>query len=52
MPELDEKQVSIYLDTFHDEPDNIEAYAEYLSIISYQQVSPENFNVKKKLFGQ
>ncbi len=49
MPELNENQVSIYLDTFNDEPDNIEEYAEYLSIISYQQVSPENFNVKKKL---
>ncbi len=49
MPELDEKQVEKYLSTFNDEPDLIEEYAEYLAIVSYHQISPENFNVKKKL---
>ncbi len=49
MPELTEEQVTKYLDTFNDEPDNLDAYAEYLSIIMYEQVSPNDFNVKKKL---
>ncbi len=48
MPELSESQLNTYLEMFNDEPDNIENYAEYLSIISYEQISPENYNVKKK----
>ncbi len=48
MIELTEEQVSMYLETFNDEPDNIEKYAEYLSIVSYEQISPENYGVKKR----
>jgi hypothetical protein len=47
MPELDEKQLRIYLNTYNDEPDNLKKYAEYLAIISYNQVSPNRFQVKK-----
>ncbi len=49
MPELSEEQLQIYLDTFNDEPDNLKEYEEYLSIITYEQLSPNNFQVKKKL---
>ncbi len=48
MIELSEEQVSIYMETFNDEPDNMEKYAEYLSIVSYEQISPENYGVKKR----
>lgn len=47
MPELDEKQLRIYLNTYNDEPDNLKKYAEYLAIISYNQVSPNRYQVKK-----
>jgi hypothetical protein len=47
MPELTKKQVRTYLNMYNDEPDNIKKYAEYLAIISYNQVYPEKFQVKK-----
>ena len=49
MPELNKNQVSIYLSTFIDEVDNLEAYGEYLAIITYNQVSPHKFHIKKHL---
>ena len=49
MPELNKKQVEIYLSTFIDEVDNLEAYSEYLAIITYNQVSPYKYYVKKHL---
>jgi hypothetical protein len=49
MPELNKNQVEIYLSTFIDEVDNLDAYAEYLAIITYNQVSPYKFHVKKHL---
>ena len=49
MPELTKQQVQIYLSTFIDEVDNLDKYAEYLAIISYNQVSPNKFQVKKHL---
>jgi hypothetical protein len=49
MPELNKNQVEIYLSTFIDEVDNLDAYAEYLAIIAYNQVSPYKFHVKKHL---
>ena len=48
MPELDIQQLKIYLNTYNDEPDNLKKYAEYLAIISYNQVSPNRFQVKKR----
>jgi len=47
MPELDEKTLRVYLNTYNDEPDNIHKYAEYLAIISYNQVNPNRYQVKK-----
>ena len=46
---LTKKQLRIYLNTYNDEPDNIKKYAEYLAIISYNQVYPNKFQVKKHL---
>jgi hypothetical protein len=51
MPELSEEQLKMYLDTFNNEPDNLKKYEEYLSIIIYEQLTPNNFQVKKKLDG-
>jgi hypothetical protein len=47
MPELNKKQLRVYLNTYDDEPDNLKKYAEYLAIISYNQVNPSRFQVKK-----
>lgn len=47
MPELNKKQLRTYLNTYNDEPDNLKKYAEYLAIISYNQVNPNRFQVKK-----
>ena len=49
MNQLNEDQLELYLSTFDEEPDNLERYAEYLSIITFNQVSPNNFLIKKKL---
>ena len=49
MPELNKNQLRIYLNTYNDEPDNLKKYAEYLAIISYNQVYPNRFQVKKYL---
>lgn len=49
MPELSENQLQIYLDCFISETDNLDKYAELLSIVKYEQVSPDNFQVKKRL---
>jgi len=49
MSELSESQLNNYLETFEDETDNIEKYAEFLSIITYNQINPEKFKIKKKL---
>jgi hypothetical protein len=49
MNQLNEDQLELYLSTFDEEPDNLEKYAEYLSIITFNQVSPNNFLIKKKL---
>jgi hypothetical protein len=49
MPELTKSQLKLYLDTYNDEPDNIKKYAEYLGTISYNQIAPNRFQVKRKL---
>ena len=49
MSELSESQLNNYLEIFEDEIDNIDKYAEFLSIITYNQVNPEKFKIKKKL---
>lgn len=49
MPELNKDQLNSYLQIFNDEPDNLDKYAEYLAIISYNQVSPNKYQVKKHL---
>jgi hypothetical protein len=47
MPEINNRQLKIYLNTFNDEPDNLKKYAEYLAVISYNLVNPNRFQVKK-----
>jgi hypothetical protein len=49
MPELMKKQLRTYLNTYNDEPDNLKKYAEFLAIVSYNQVYPNRFQVKKYL---
>lgn len=49
MTELSESQLNNYLETYEDGTDGIEKYAEFLSIIKYNQISPEKFKIKKKL---
>ena len=49
MTELSESQLNNYLEIYEDETDNIEKYAEFLSIIKYNQINPEKFKIKKKL---
>lgn len=49
MVELTGEQVDTYLECFKDETENLDKYAELLSIIKYEQVCPNNFRVKLKL---
>lgn len=49
MPELDKDQLENYLEFYNDEPDNLNKYSEYLSIITYNQISPNRFQIIKKL---
>jgi hypothetical protein len=49
MPELDEYQITQYLNIHNDEPDNIKLYAKYLAMITYNQVSINRLKVIKYL---
>jgi hypothetical protein len=49
MTELNERQVQLYLDVLVNEVDKLEEYSEYLAIILYEQISPDSYQVKKKL---
>lgn len=49
MPELSESQLDTYLDILNDEPNHLFKYAELLAMISYNQISPHKFEIKKKL---
>lgn len=49
MTELSESQLNNYLETYEDEIDNLEKYTEFLSIIKYNQINPDNFKIKKKM---
>jgi hypothetical protein len=49
MIELSETQLNLYLDCYTNENDNLDKFAELLSIIKYEQVSPNNFQVNKRL---
>jgi hypothetical protein len=49
MTELSESQINNYLEIYDDESDNIEKYAEFLTIIKYNQINPEKIKIKKKL---
>ena len=48
MTQLSESQLNNYLETYEDESDNIEKYAEFLSIIKYIQINPDKFKIKRK----
>ena len=48
MTELSESQLNNYLETYEDESDNIIKYAEFLSIIKYNQINPDKFKIKRK----
>lgn len=49
MTELTLSQLTNYLNLYDDEPDNINEYAEFVATITYNQIHPEKFRVKKKL---
>lgn len=49
MTELSSTQLDNYLEIYEDEKDNINEFAEFLAIITYNQINPEKFSVKKKL---
>lgn len=49
MTELNENQLNNYLEIYEEESDNLDKYAEFLSIIKYNQINPEKFKIKKKL---
>jgi hypothetical protein len=46
--ELNKSQLESYLETYQEESSSLDEYVEYLSIITYNQVNPEKFKVKKK----
>lgn len=46
--ELNQRQLETYLKTYNNEPDNLREYAEYLSIIKYNQVSINKLKVVNK----
>lgn len=50
MGELNKNQLEIYLGIYEDADDNdLEKLIEFLSIITYKQINPEKFKVKKKI---
>ena len=49
MTELNEIQLNTYLELYQDSPDNLDKFIEFFTIISYNQISPEKFKIKKKL---
>ena len=49
MTELNENQLNTYLELYQDSQDNLDKFIEFFTIISYNQISPEKFKIKKKL---
>lgn len=49
MTTLSESQLKIYLEIYQEETDNLDKFNEFLSIITYNQVNPEKFKIKRKL---
>lgn len=49
MTEMNEKQLNTYLEIYQDEQDNLEKFIEFLSIITYNQINPDKFKIKKKI---
>lgn len=49
MTELNETQLNTYLELYQDSHDNLDKFIEFYTIISYNQISPEKFKIKKKL---
>jgi hypothetical protein len=47
LAELNEKQLDKYLEIYQDEQDNLEKFMDFLSIITYNQINPEKFKIKK-----
>jgi hypothetical protein len=48
MSTLSKNQLETYLDTYQDETDNLEKFIEFTQIITYNQINPEKFRVKRK----
>jgi hypothetical protein len=48
MTQLSESQLNNYLETYEEESDNIDKYAEFLLTIKYIQINPDKFKIKKK----
>jgi hypothetical protein len=49
MLELNEEQLKSYLKLFEDESEKLDKYSELLSMIIYNQLSPEKLTIKKEL---
>jgi hypothetical protein len=47
MPEMKSYMLKRYLSIYEDEPDNLKKYSQYLALITYNQIYPEKFKVKK-----
>ena len=48
MSTLSKNQLEIYLETYQEETDNLEKFIEFMQIITYNQINPEKFKVKRK----
>lgn len=49
MPELKVNLLKTYLSIYEDEPEYLKKYSEYLALITYNQIYPEKFKVKRHL---
>jgi len=50
MGELNETQLETYLEIYeNNEKDALSKFIEFLSIVSYNQINPDKFNIKKKI---
>lgn len=48
MGELNESQLKSYLEIYQEESDNLNEFVEFLSIVTFNQINPDRFEVKKK----
>ena len=49
MTTLSKNQLETYLETYQEETGNLEKFIEFMQIITYNQINPEKFKIKRKL---